>query len=131
MSILDAEPFNSLKLLHVNSLLTIPINLQRIIIDDNTCNRDEEIGFHISNFPFLISIDIGNEAGVNVKNVCIENCVNLKTIHIGSWSLNSADVAEGKFVIRNCPALTTIGIGDNSVMSVPVSVFESNFILCN
>lgn len=126
MLILDSEPLDSLKLLRVDSLLTIPLNLQRIIIDDNTCNQDEDREFHVSDFPFLISIDIGNEAGVNVKNVCIENCNNLNTIHIGHWSLNSSNVADGSFIIRNCPALTVIEIGDNSVMSVPVSVFESN-----
>ena len=98
------------KLIEVNTRLT------RLVYPSNTCNSPSLTSFIIEKYPYLESIEVGDDCFMYVKGVKIADDVSLKSLIIGNNSFTNHKYYHGEdssrsFSLSNCPQLKSIEIG--------------------
>ena len=104
------EKLGSTGIVKVNTELT------RLIYPSNTCNSPSLTSFIIEKYPYLESIEVGDDCFMYVKGVKIADDVSLKSLIIGNNSFTNHKYSHGEdssrsFSLSNCPQLKSIEMG--------------------
>ena len=104
------EKLGSTRIVKVNTELT------RLIYPSNTCNSPSLTSFIIEKYPYLESIEVGDDCFMYVKGVKIADDVSLKSLIIGNNSFTNHKYSHGEdssrsFSLSNCPQLKSIEMG--------------------
>ena len=97
-------------------LIKINTRLTRLIFPSNTCNSPSITSFSIEKYPYLESIEVGDDCFMHVKTVLIKNDNSLKSLKIGNNSFTSHKYSHGEdssrsFSLSYCPQLKSIEMG--------------------
>ena len=103
------EKLGSTGIVKVNTELT------RLVYPSNTCNSPSVTSFSIQNYPYLESIEVGDDCFLYVKTVTISDNTLLKTVTIGSNSFTNqkrgySQTSDRIFTLKNCPQLTEFSV---------------------
>ena len=104
------EKLGSTGIVKVNTELT------RLIYPSNTCNSPSLTSFSIQNYPYLESIEVGDDCFMHVQTVLIKNDNSLNSLKIGNNSFTNHKYYHGEdssrsFSLSNCPQLKSIEMG--------------------
>lgn len=119
--LLDASLFEKFKRLiypHLNSLTDISRNIEVFISDRKQFNNPDIVSFVMDDYPFLHTIDIGDESFVHVTTTIFQNLPSLTSLVIGTSCFFLDESSEidisSTFILKHCMNLQEVRIGGES-----------------
>lgn len=93
-----------------------------IYVSSNRCNTEDFTVLDLTRFKDLMSIDIGSNSFLYVKELKITGLRNLERVKIGS---NSFSKVQGSFVLRDCRSLNELRVADGAFNLFSVLTLDS------
>lgn len=93
-----------------------------IYVSSNRCNTEDFTVLDLTRFKDLMSIDIGSNSFLYVKELKITGLRNLERVSVGRDSFSGA---EGSFILKDCKTLTELRIGNGAFARFNVLTLES------
>ena len=93
-----------------------------IYVSSDRCNTEDFTVLDLTRFKDLMSIDIGSNSFLYVKELKITGLRNLERVKIGS---NSFSKVQGSFVLRDCRSLNELRVADGAFNLFSVLTLDS------